>query len=167
MPPVIQLINISGMLGKVHNESSGTEMNQRIIKLVLALFGIIIVTYVARSLILGGATVATLQPGPALSGTVAQSLSTSGNNASMPRAGKDFNLKIVRYFDSNSWVVVSAASPNKTNETNTVILQRIDGMYQAVLGPGTAFPNGYLQSLPSDVAQYLSAEGVIYESVSQ
>jgi len=124
---------------------------------------LVIAIFIVKAAVLHGPVVE-LQSAPPLTGVIAQSLGTSGSNRSLPVAGKDFILQNTRYFDNQSWVVTLVAPIRSNADRATVILRNNHGLYQVVLGPGTAFPSSSLQSLPGDVSQYLLNKGLVYES---
>jgi hypothetical protein len=138
-------------------------MNRKQLQLPISLVTLLIVALAVKSILLHGQPVIRLQHGPALVGIVSQSLGISGPNQALPVAGKDYELQNINYFDNKAWVVASIVSLNGANN-QIIVMHMISGMYQTVLGPGSAFPDSYLQSLPPGVSQYLLNRGVMYES---
>ena len=127
---------------------------------------VVLLLLTARYLILGGASKEVrLDAAPALSGVVSQSLAASQHASDLPLAGRDFTLQNIRHFDSQQWVVAKVQPVGNTFDPSLVVLEKINGSYEVVLGPGSAFESSYLLSLPEDVAHYLELQGVFYESV--
>jgi hypothetical protein len=129
---------------------------------------IIIASSIARSQILGGAKIYNLTvTDQLLSGIIAQSTVSTGGKVILPLYQKDFTLLRVSYFDNNTWVVAKIVPLNNSVTEAYVILQFKNGMYHVVLGPGTAFDNSYVQSMPADLGQYLGHKGIFYETTLQ
>lgn len=129
---------------------------------------ILIISLIVRSAILGGGKSVTLADAPANSGIVAMNIVATGGNINIPQAGSDFNLTNINYFDNDNWIVAKI-TPTKSSSITTgiVILQKQDGIYKVMVGPGTAFDNSLLVTLPTDVGKYLSDNGYIYEFTYQ
>ena len=132
-------------------------------KLLAFIVVVVIATGAVQSGLTGNAPLVSLGKAQPLDGTISQSLDTTGGNTTMPVAGKDYSLDHIKYFDNNEWVVASIKPLSNSISAGTVVLQKKNEIYQVVLGPGTAFNNSYLFSLPSDVGSYLNNKGVIYE----
>ena len=117
-----------------------------------------------RQLLLGGSQVVHLSAAPPLAGLVAQNL--SGNTKrTVAVEGKDFKLRNLRYFSNNNWVVLEAEPIQDKFNLSFIVLEKVGGSYEVVLGPGSAFDTSYLLSVPADVASYLQAKGVVYDTV--
>jgi hypothetical protein len=125
---------------------------------------LVMATIVVRQLLTGGLSTVRLKSAPPLAGVVAQSLGPTAQDKHLPVAGKDFQLENVRYFDDRTWAVASVISPGGKTDPALIVLKQFGATYQVVLGPGTAFSSDYLQSMPLDVGQYLTANGVFYGS---
>jgi hypothetical protein len=109
-----------------------------------------------------GAPVVHLSSGAPLAGQVSQTLAaTSGDE--LPVDGKDFKLTDTRYLLNDTWAVSQISTFGEDPNTGTVVFQKKSGIYQIVLGPGTAFPNTVVQNMPTEVSAYLSQKGVVYE----
>jgi len=121
----------------------------------------VVVVFVIKNIVLPGSVVK-LKQAPPLAGAVSQSLNTT-SNGSLPQFGKDYSLQDVRYFDNRTWATASVVPLKIHTDTATAVMYMVNGSYQVVLGPGTAFPNSYLSGLPDDVRQYLINKGIIYE----
>jgi hypothetical protein len=117
---------------------------------------------VVRDVLLHGQPAIKLKPAPPLAGVISQSLGVSGSSHSLPVAGKDYNLQDTHAFDNHSWVVTSVVPARANADTAVAVLRNKDGFFQVVLGPGTAFPESSLQSLPADVSRYLVKQGLVY-----
>ena len=136
---------------------NGTSLARRF--LILAM--LLIASYGAQYLILGGLPVTQLGKAPALAGSVAPSLATSANGSTdIPQAGKDFKVLDSQYFDSGRWAVVSVEKPSAGKAY--LVLKKITGVYTVVLGPGTSFSTDTTRTMPPDVAEYLLKQGVIH-----
>lgn len=136
---------------------------QRIARILIGLALVVAATMVVHRLILGG-TLVKLKAGTTMSGVVSQSLVGSNNDSdALPAVGKDYTIDSIRYFDDSNWAVASITQTGGSQNSALLILQREKGMYQPMLGPGTAFSSSYLQSLPSDLGKYLNSKGVVYE----
>jgi hypothetical protein len=128
---------------------------------VLALTGLLI----ARYIVLGGATKrVSLVAAPSLTGVVSQSLAASQKAARLPIANQDYRLQDIRYFDNANWAVANIQPIDNAFDPGFVIFEKLQGAYEVVLGPGSAFDSSYQLNLPKDVSQYLSEQGVFYES---
>lgn len=132
---------------------------KRLIASFIFLAIVIAGSLVARHLILGSAPYARLQTASPLAAYVAPSLVTGSGY--MPQEGKDFNITGTHYYDDKRWVVVSINSTGKSNRA-FLVLQKMNGTYAVVLGPGSSFPSDVTQNLPPDVAEYLSSNRLIY-----
>lgn len=131
----------------------------------LVVFSVVLlgVAFGVKALVLQGATqVVSLGSAPALSGEISQSLIKAGADNSVPKLNKDFSISQANYFENHEWAVATIKSTSKESNGAFVVLQRMNGVYKIILGPGTAFPNVYLKSLPSDVGTYLYNQGAIY-----
>ena len=131
----------------------------RIAKKVLFVIALFIVSLAIKYIILDGVGVTRLQTGPPLAGSIAPSLAPA-NSKSIPVVGENFKILSTRYFDDKQWAVASVASlPDM--DLAILVLEKIDGVYTVVLGPGTSFPSSAAQSMPADVAVYLQSRGLI------
>jgi len=132
---------------------------------LLLLFVLIVTALLGHYLLLGRAPVVQLAPAASLAGVVSQSLSTGQGGTSLPAVNQDFTIKSVRYFDDKVWAVVFVQPTSHSSlNPSLLVLESQGGAYQAVLGPGSAFEESYLLSLPGAVGQYLKSRGAIYES---
>ncbi len=126
---------------------------------------ILLASFAARQILTGGMRVVSLGQAPPFSGLAAQSLGVGKDQSKVPVAGKDFSLKNGRYFVGDKWVVADIAPLKNNFDPGTVIIQKQNGAYSVVLGPGSDFDSSYLISLPREVGDYLKAKGVIHESL--
>lgn len=124
---------------------------------VLILF---LVSVTARHIILGGTYLSKLNTAPPLAASIAPTIVTHGST-NLPESGIDFKILSSQYFDNKQWVVVSIASGPDT-DTAFLVMERLSGVYTVVLGPGTFFSSDVTQSMPSDVAAYLTSKGLIH-----
>jgi hypothetical protein len=138
-------------------------MNKDGLKVFYWLAGIIVLTLVIKALLIGGSPIISLEPGPPLSSAVSQGLGTSGANTDLPVAGKDYSLKDVHYFDNKLWVVATVDPIRNDADTAIMVMQKIEGVYQVVMGPATAFSRSYIYTLPGDVSLYLNDKGLLNE----
>jgi hypothetical protein len=114
---------------------------------------------VARTIILGGEPVTSLAQAPALAGAVSVGLGQTDDSGSLQQEGQDYRLKSVRYFEDKEWAVASIKPLNNDADPAVLVLKKINGVYQTVLGPAGQFTNSYLYVMPSDVGQYLVKQG--------
>lgn len=139
-----------------------SEVNYKKIRLPLTLLTVLIVVTIIIRQTLAGAPVITLSRAAPLSGIVAQSMARGGGKTTFPIAGTDFKLSNEHYFDNNTWLVTWII-PLKVNlNQDVVVMQKVDGIYKVVLGPGGDFNSSYLIVLPSDVGDYLNQQGLFY-----
>lgn len=129
---------------------------------------IILILFIAllsvRPILFSGATSVHLPPAPILTGQISQALA-SGKSTSLPVYGRDYNLGSTTYFKDNDWVVTDILGIGENTSSGIAVLQNKNGIYQVVLGPGTAFANTSVQNLPIEVTQYLNQKGAVYESI--
>ena len=135
---------------------TNTRQLARRVILVLVLF---VVSVLVKHVVLNGLYLTKLQSAPALAASIAPSIITSGSK-NLPIAGKDFKVLSTNYFDNKQWAVVTVATIPDNNSA-TLVLENINGVYTVVLGPGTVFSTSVTQSMPSDVVAYLVYEGLI------
>ncbi len=105
---------------------------------------------------LGGVSPTNLPPTTALAGTVAQSLVSSQDPSYVPVYDVDFRLNDTVYFENKDWVVATIVPLKGQTDLTTVVLKKIDGQYEIVLGPGTVFPVLAARSLPLSVSRHLA-----------
>ena len=139
---------------------------QRSIRVGLLLVVPLIALWIARSLILGGASPVTLPAADPLVGRISQAL-TSTSQLSLPVAGKDYKIQSTSYFDNKTWAVVTIIGISNTITDGLFVLNQVNGVYTVVLGPGTAFPTSATLAMPTDVQQYLHNGGYLYDTVTQ
>lgn len=135
------------------------------IRLGIVIFILLLAAIIVPNVLVGPSTVK-LASSPSLVGEVTQALTLNSQNSAVPVYNTDFKLENTRYFDSATWAVAKVVSPNNSTNTSFVVLQKQDGFFQVVLGPGSAFSSAYQQSMPRDVATYLFSQGLFYESVN-
>ena len=133
----------------------------------IAIVILLIAILSVKSVLLGGATRIELSSAAPLTGQISQALITSGAGNTLQVAGKDYTLANTTYFDNQTWAVthIDSTSGNTAN-SGLAVLQVRSGIFQVVLGPGSAFAESYVQNLPADVAEYLNGQGAVYDSVN-
>jgi hypothetical protein len=134
----------------------------RIIAIVIILILLVIAPTIKHDLL--GAQYVTLSSASALSGAVSQSLGGASGSSPLPVEGKDYTLSL-QYFDNNTWAVGLIKPLNNSFNASTVVLQKQQGTFQAVVGPASAAPSTLLQSLPTNVADYTRAHMAVYQPV--
>ncbi len=139
---------------------------RRSVRVGLLLLVPLVVLWIARMLIIGGASPVTLRAADPLAGRISQAL-TSTSQVSLPIAGKDYKIQSTNYFDNKTWVVVTIKGVNSTITDGLFVLTQVNGVYNVVLGPGTAFPSSATLAMPTDVQQYLHNGGYLYDTVTQ
>lgn len=141
-------------------------MNKRVtITLAATLVFLAIAALLVPSIVLSGAHAITLRDAPQLTGQVAQALANSQKAGSVPETGKAFTLSSVDYFENNTWAVASIKGDQRNVTDGIAVLQLREGIFQVVVGPGTAFPSSVTRKLPPSVTGYLNQRGVIYGSI--
>lgn len=125
----------------------------------------LLILWITRLLLLGGANQVVLQPGSPLVGRISQALTTT--NQGVPVPGVDYKIQSAAYFDDQKWAVVSIKGINNTVTDGLVVLQQVKGVYSVVLGPGTSFPAPSVLAMPKDVQQYLKNGGYLYDPVTE
>lgn len=131
---------------------------------LLVLFG---ASILVPSLILGGAKHVTLASGGVFDGRISQTLSSSVQS-SIPTSGRDYKLKVLRYFDDKKWAILAITGTKGGSITDgTVVVKLSSGVYDVVLGPGTAFPASSTVTMPADLTTYLRDGGYLYDTVAQ
>jgi hypothetical protein len=124
------------------------------------LAAIIIVAVAARLIIIGGKPLVKLSPAPAMTGAVSTGLGQTGPNSTyLQQEGKDYKLKSVHYFDNGDWAVANVLPVKNNGDPALLVFKKINGIYQAVLGPDSTFDSSYFHVMPLDVGQYLSSQG--------
>lgn len=137
-------------------------MNRQLLKAVAVLLGMVVITLVLKSIILQGLSLVELGSAPPLAGVVSQSLGRPGSKTELPVAGKDYTLRDTRYFNNGQWAAATIVPTQSNGDTVIVIMQKINGTYQVVLGPANEFSSSYLYTLPPELSQYLSQKGVLH-----
>jgi hypothetical protein len=127
-----------------------------VLKRVIILIGIFLIALLIKQILLGNYV--KLGSASSLSGQVASSLTLPGNNK-LPLPGKDFTISNRQYFNNNTWAIVAVTKPQ--TDKAYIVLEKINGVFTVVLGPGTNFPTDVTLSMPSDVAAYLINQGVV------
>lgn len=125
---------------------------------------LIIVGYLGKYLILGGANYSKTTSAALLVGQVAQSLDISNGKTVSISATNNFTLQNTKYFDNSTWVVTKVIPLNNQANNGIVVMQKVGQFYQSVLGPGSSFPSSAVQGLPTDVQQYLNSLGLVYDA---
>lgn len=123
---------------------------------------VVVATVIVHALLLGGAPYHRLAKTTALYGTISQSIGTN-DKKSLAIGDKDFTLEDTQHF-GDDWLVTSIVpTPKSSLARAVVVMQKRNGTFQVVLGPGTAFDSSTLVSLPADLGNYLTQQGYIYE----
>jgi len=146
-----------------------TENNSYLRKL-FARLGIVafllLAVLLVKPVLLGGGKAVKLQPAALLTGQVAQALGST-DSGSLRVPGKDFQLRDVTYFQNKQWVYVRIVLLGSTKTDDAyAILHKKNGIYTAVLGPGTAFPSNTTNNLPDEVGLFLVHKGMVYDSTN-
>lgn len=116
----------------------------------------LIVATTIHYVVLGGVSPTNLPPATALAGTVAQGLVSSQDPSYVPVYDVDFRLNDTVYFENKAWVVSTIVPLKGQSDLTTVVLKKVDGQYEIVLGPGTVFPVLAARSLPLSVSRHLA-----------
>jgi hypothetical protein len=134
---------------------------QGIVVRVSACILLFIALFAARPLILGSGQQVKLVDAPKLAGQISQSMAVNDSGA-LPQVNKDYKIAKAEYFDNNSWVVVNFSWLDDTGNDGVLVLKDMNGVYNPVLGPGSAFSSTATETLPKDVSLYLDKMGVFY-----
>lgn len=135
-------------------------MSNQIFKYFAGVLGIIVITLVANNALIQGAPLVKLDTAPPLAGAISQSIGLSGASVTLPKAGEDYTIKSVRYFISGLWAVAVVEPAHGNSDSGVVILKKINGSYEVVLGPANSFSNSYRYTLPPEITLYLNDLGV-------
>lgn len=123
------------------------------------LAGLVVVTLLARMVITGGyPTIRLSSASSSLAGPVSIGIGQASSNT-LPEIGKDYDIKSAKYFDNKEWVVVNISPLKSKGDPAFMVLKKIDGVYQTVLGPAGQFNGSYFYVMPLDVDQYLTQQG--------
>jgi hypothetical protein len=133
---------------------------KQILATVLFLVVLIAISVVSKNIILNGVPQTKLQVAPPLAGTLSQSLITYKSKDVLPVIGKDFTIQSTQYFNNQQWAVVLVSSVPDNNNA-ILVLEKLNGNYQVVLGPGTSFSTTDIQTMPSNVISYLTSKGLV------
>ncbi len=93
-------------------------------------------------------------------GQVSHAVASSGG---VDFAAESINIKKHRFFADKAWYIALVESKRPQLNSGWVILKNVDGIYQPVLGPGTAFAYDDVVFLPPDLLAYLLDLGVVYD----
>lgn len=123
---------------------------------------LVIVSLLARWIITGGyPAVGLSSTSSSLAGPVSLGIGQSTGSKNLPEAGKDYKIESAKYFDNEEWVVVNILPLKTKADPAFMVLKKVDGVYETVLGPTGQFDGSYFYVLPLDVYQYLVKQGVI------
>jgi len=136
-------------------------MDRRFVKTGAILGGLVVIAWMAKALLLQGLSVTTLGTAPPTAAAVSQSLGLSASRTTLPVIDEDYSLQDVRYFQGNEWAVATVAPTKPDADTVLIVMKKIGGTYQPVLGPGVVFSSSYVYTLPPDVSQYLNKRGAL------
>ena len=127
----------------------------------LVLFAVILAIAMAtRMIILGGKPEVNLSTAPAMAAAVSRGLGQTGSGSPyLQQEGKDYKLRSVSYFYNKEWVVVKVLPVKNNGDVAFLVLKKINGIYQSVLGPASTFNASYFYVMPLDVQKYLVAQG--------
>lgn len=134
--------------------------NKSLLKTLGVLAGLVLFSMLARLIITGGYPTVKLSPASVLDGPISVGIGQTSAGA-LPAAGKDYQIKNVRYFNDKEWVVVKILPLKTKADPAVLVLKKVDGVYQTVLGPAGQFSSSYLYVMPRDVGYYLSQQGLL------
>jgi hypothetical protein len=123
---------------------------------------LVIAVFIDRTVLMSNAKVIHLAAAPDLTGQISQTLVTSGGVSELPTPEVDFKLDDTAYFENNTWVVSSVVPLNNAFNPSIVVMKKQSGVFQVVLGPGSAFIQSDLQNVPASVANNLMGRGAVY-----
>ncbi len=132
---------------------------------LLILLGILLgAVLLTRPILFGETKPYQLQKSDPLVGRISQAL-TPNNGGNPPTPGRDFTLLSTTYFENGTWVVTNIKTLDDSSGGGMVVLKETDGIFDIVLGPGTAFDSYSVDQLPSSVSLYIKNNGVVYDPV--
>lgn len=124
------------------------------------LVGLVAFCFLVRWIITGGyPTVKLPSTSSTLAGPVSIGIGQAGSGA-LQEAGKDYKIESAKYFDNNEWVVVNILPLKNNADPAVMVLKKVNGFYQTVLGPAGQFSGSYFYVLPLDVYQYMVKQRV-------
>jgi hypothetical protein len=135
-------------------------LNKKLLYLAGFFVVLLVLSAIVRNAVLGQSKTVILSSAPPLTGQVAQTMGTT-QNSELPVPGKDFTLKHVRYFQRRTLAVAQLKPLHGQFDDSYVIMKRKRGVYQVILGPGSAFRRSTLQSLPEAAIHYLDQQGAV------
>lgn|GEM_PF-977321 len=136
-----------------------TNTDKKFIRWTVLLLILAVILFVAAGLVTGNAKVVNLAIAPPLAGEISQSIGGS-SGVTLPVEGKDYTITQTAYFETNTWAVATITNSDGSN-TSYIVLQKVNGVFQVILGPGTAFAQSDNNQLPASVQQYLQANHVL------
>ncbi|MEO8785262.1 MAG: hypothetical protein ABI221_03070 [Candidatus Saccharimonadales bacterium] len=132
-------------------------------KPLIAVGVIVIATIATHYVLFGSARYIGLTKAQPLIGAASQALGVGSQSSSMPSGSKDYNLGDTKYFSNGDWAVASIIPTKNSKLTQAVvIMQKREGVFQVVLGPGTAFDSSVTLNLPTDLGNYITQRGYVY-----
>ena len=130
-----------------------------LLKIFGSLLALVAVTLLIRVIVTGGyPTIKLSSTSSSLAGPVSVGIGQASSGP-LPEIGKDYKIKSAEYFDNKEWVVVNILPIKSQGDPAFMVLKKIDGVYQTVLGPAGQFNGSYFYMMPLDVDQYLTEKG--------
>jgi len=140
-------------------QESYLERNWKKILVVGIVFLILMNT---KTIILGRTGAVKLDAAPGITGQVSQAF-TTGGSTTLPVYNQDFTLSKTMYFENNAWVVTTIVPKKGNFNQSFLVMQKKNGVYVPILGPGTAFPRTITENMPDEVGLYLYSLGAVYD----
>lgn len=113
-------------------------------------------TLIARNLMFGGASYVSLTNDP-IGIATSKALESSSKPNYIPVEGKDFTISHVQYFYNQTWAVVNTQSVGSSSDPGTLIMEKINSVYQKVLGPDNSFQGVDFGGIPDQVVNYIKS----------
>jgi hypothetical protein len=138
------------------------NFSNRVLVIGIAFLVIVfIAAQVTAHVLMNGSTNVTIGSASPLLGQAAQTLVNKTNTPTT--AG--YTLRDIKYFDNRTWALATIAPPAKSNaDPGMVIMEKVGQFYIPVVGPGTSIPSTLTQGLPTDLSQYLTTKGLVYNA---
>jgi hypothetical protein len=143
----------------MQQQESYLERNWKKVLVVGIVFLLLVNT---RTIVLGHYSQVQLDAATGITGQVSQAF-TSGGSTTLPVYNQDFTLSNTRYFENNAWVVTTIVPKKNDFNQSFLVMQKKNGVYVPILGPGTAFPRTVTENLPDKVGLYLYSLGAVYD----
>lgn len=114
-----------------------------------------VIVFLIPNIVLGGAREVRLAKADKLTGQLTQAI---GDNERIAM-NSEITIVKVKYFENDTWAVVDLQTQKAGSAM--AVLQKHDGIFVPVLGPGTSFDGSYVENTPLEVVNYLIESGAV------